>query len=84
MGKYGYEVILHNVGSGLHYHIEPSPSGKRVPTNSQFTDIGVIGTVDVSLPKADFFDNVAQTFGVSRQTAIGGCVIVGLIILTRS
>lgn len=26
--KSGYEVIIHNVGSGKHYHIEPMP-GKR-------------------------------------------------------
>ena len=24
--KYGWEVIKHNAGSGLHYHIEPSPT----------------------------------------------------------
>lgn len=23
--KYGYEVIIHNVGSGKHFHIEPMP-----------------------------------------------------------
>lgn len=26
--KYGYEVIIHNVGSGKHYHIEPMPKKK--------------------------------------------------------
>lgn len=25
VSKYGFEVIKHNVGSGLHYHIEPAP-----------------------------------------------------------
>jgi hypothetical protein len=36
VGKYGYEIIFHNAGSGLHYHIEPAPSGKRnYPGQSQ-------------------------------------------------
>lgn len=26
INKYAYELIIHDVGSGLHYHIEPSPS----------------------------------------------------------
>ena len=26
VSKYGFEVIKHDVGSGLHYHIEPSPN----------------------------------------------------------
>lgn len=26
ISKYGYELITHNVGSGLHYHIEPANS----------------------------------------------------------
>ena len=25
LSKYGYELVIHNVGSGLHYHIEPAP-----------------------------------------------------------
>lgn len=25
VARYGYEVVFHNVGSGLHYHIEPAP-----------------------------------------------------------
>ena len=27
VSKYGYEVIVHDAGSGLHYHIEPAPRG---------------------------------------------------------
>lgn len=27
IAKHGYEVIKHDVGSGLHYHIEPAPGG---------------------------------------------------------
>lgn len=26
LAKYGYELITHNAGSGLHYHIEPATS----------------------------------------------------------
>lgn len=28
IGRYGYEVIQHDAGSGLHYHIEPAPGGR--------------------------------------------------------
>lgn len=31
VAPFGYEVIKHNAGSGLHYHIEPGPSGKKLP-----------------------------------------------------
>jgi hypothetical protein len=27
--KYGYEVLIHNAGSGKHYHIEPLPQKKN-------------------------------------------------------
>jgi len=27
--KYGYEVLYHNAGSGLHFHIEPMPGKKK-------------------------------------------------------
>ena len=29
--RHGYEVIKHNAGSGLHYHIEPGPDGSSGP-----------------------------------------------------
>lgn len=41
ISKYGYEVIQHNAGSGLHYHIEPSPSGKKISTVSPVSNIAI-------------------------------------------
>jgi hypothetical protein len=32
--RYGYEVIFHNAGSGLHYHIEPAPNSAASPNPS--------------------------------------------------
>lgn len=80
VGKYGYEVVLHNVGSGLHYHIEPSPSGKRVPESDWIINVGTIGTVDVPIPKdGDFLGDMAQTIGVSKS-ALG----IGLVVLVAA
>lgn len=30
VARHGYEVIKHNVKTGLHYHIEPAPKGSTV------------------------------------------------------
>lgn len=34
VAKYGWQVVKHNVGSGLHYHIEPSPNWKGIDSNN--------------------------------------------------
>lgn len=53
VSKYGYEIDFHDVGSGLHYHIEPAPSGKRnySPGQSQpeMTTVMIIGLILVVL-----------------------------------
>lgn len=45
VGKYGYEVIKHNAGSGLHYHIEPKPSGKTTNPSGTGPGLGTAGMV---------------------------------------
>lgn len=34
VSKYGWQVIKHNAGSGLHYHIEPAPGWDGINQNS--------------------------------------------------
>lgn len=34
VAKHGYEVIVHNAGSGMHYHIEPNGTGVPVVNNN--------------------------------------------------
>lgn len=38
ISRHGYEVLKHDVGSGLHYHIEPMPSGKKTGSISPVAD----------------------------------------------
>ena len=82
VARYGWELI--DERNKNHFHIEPSGNSSMIG-NSQKLDVGVVGIVNVPIPKGDndFFDSVGQTFEVSRETAIAGSVILGLVILTR-
>lgn len=42
VARHGYEVVRHNAGSGMHYHIEPAPGGIRSPATGPI----VAGTGD--------------------------------------
>lgn len=39
VSRYGYKVITHDAGSGMHYHIEPiSRTSKKMPSGLDFTN----------------------------------------------
>lgn len=79
VGKYGWELI--DERSKNHFHIEPSGSNSSTSTDEPI-DVGIIGTVDIPFPEGDkdFFDNIADSFNVSRNTAIAGSVLLGILI----
>lgn len=43
VAKYGYEVVKHDVGSGLHYHIEPAPGWNGITQSSNQNNYLVYG-----------------------------------------
>lgn len=43
VSKYGFEVIKHDVGSGLHYHIEPAPGWNNQNAAVENSDSLLIG-----------------------------------------
>jgi hypothetical protein len=85
VAKYGWEVV--DERNKNHFHLEPSgtssPSGASAPSSTgELLDIGLVGTVDIPFPEdeKDIFDNIAKNFNVSRNTAIAGSLILGLLV----
>ncbi len=39
VARHGYEVLVHDRGSGMHYHIEPAPNGAWTPSSALPGDV---------------------------------------------
>ena len=81
VSRYGYEVLKHNVGSGMHYHIEPAQSGKVTPSagnydvNSNTYHAGNLATVTVSASDGQ----MSQQTKTAMIMALGALFFIVLI-----